>query len=245
MSLIEKEKNNSKKYRLSEEDIEYNNEKVKIVELTSDNVSRVEAMISTDSNYRQINEETIINNLNRGKIKYKGTSKYWISQLKEIIDTDLKESSHGNSYEKIIENIIISIDIENSTHLNSDGQGRNAIKNKILKLKRTEFKKLLKDEKKEYKLLNCLQEPNNDGEKRHFSFATKFCHYVSLVIFEGTDFEDNYSIYDNVLKKALCKYIKKYLDETISDETYENKYEKYIEYIDKIRDKAEKNMVRK
>lgn len=42
MSLIEEEKINSEKYRLLEEIIEYNKKKVKIVKLTSDNVSRVE-----------------------------------------------------------------------------------------------------------------------------------------------------------------------------------------------------------
>ena len=53
MSLIEEEKINSEKYRLLEEIIEYNKKKVKIVKLTSDNVSRVEAMISTNSDYKQ------------------------------------------------------------------------------------------------------------------------------------------------------------------------------------------------
>ena len=54
MSLIEEEKINSEKYRLLEEIIEYNKKKVKIVKLTSDNVSRVEAMISTNSDYKQM-----------------------------------------------------------------------------------------------------------------------------------------------------------------------------------------------
>ena len=53
MSLIEEEKINSEKYRLLEEIIEYNKKKVKIVKLTSDNVSRVEAMLSTNSDYKQ------------------------------------------------------------------------------------------------------------------------------------------------------------------------------------------------
>lgn len=62
MGLIEEERINSKKYKLLEEMIEYNDKKVKIVKLTSDNVSRVEAMISTDSNYKQteMDEDGII-----------------------------------------------------------------------------------------------------------------------------------------------------------------------------------------
>lgn len=240
MSLIKEEKINSEKYKLLEEVIEYNNKKVKIVKLTSDNVSRVEAMISTDSDYKrtQIGEDEIIYKKD-GTIKYIGSSRYWISQLKEIIDTDLKCSSKGFSYEDIIENIIIAVDNENSTHLNSDKMGRNVVRDRILSLPRAELKKLLKDEAKEYKLLNYIQTPQHNGEKNHFSFATKFCHYVSLIIFEGTEFEDNYSIYDNVLKKSLGKYIKRYLNLDIKEDSLKNNYKKYIGYIDSIRNKAE------
>lgn len=241
MNLIEEEKINSEKYKLSEEEIEYNNEKIKIVKLTSDNVSKVEAMISTNSDYRQtqIGDEDAITYKKDGTIKYIGSSRFWILQLKEIIDTDLKYSSKGFSYEDIIKDIIIAIDNENSTHLNSDKMGRNIIRDRILSLSRLEFKKLLKDENKEYKLLNYIQTPQYKEEKNHFSFATKFCHYLSLIIFEGTEFEDNYSIYDNVLKKSLCKYIKRYLNLDIKEDSYDNDYKKYIEYIDSIRNKAE------
>lgn len=44
MSLIEEEKINSEKYKLLEEIIEYNNSKIKIVKLTSDNVSRYQEL---------------------------------------------------------------------------------------------------------------------------------------------------------------------------------------------------------
>ena len=145
MSLIKEEKINSEKYKLLEEVIEYNNKKVKIVKLTSDNVSRVEVMISTDSDYKrtQIGEDEIIYKKD-GTIKYIGSSRYWISQLKEIIDTDLKCSSKGFSYEDIIENIIIAVDNENSTHLNSDKMGRNVVRDRILSLPRAELKKIIK-----------------------------------------------------------------------------------------------------
>lgn len=240
MSLIEEEKINSEKYKLLEEIIEYNNSKIKIVKLTSDNVSRVEAMISTNSDYKQIetSKDGIVYKKD-GTVKYIGSSRFWILQLKEIIDTNLKYSSKGFSYEDIMKNIIIAVDNENSTHLNSDKVGREVVQKRILSLERSEFKKLLKDEKKEYKLLNYIQKSQKKGEKNHFSFATKFCHYVSLIIFEGTEFEDNYSIYDNVLKKSLCKYIKRYLHLDVNEKSFENDYKKYIEYIDNIRNKAE------
>ena len=240
MSLIEEEKNNSKKYRLLDEIIDYDNQKVKIVKLTSDNVSRVEAMIATNSDYKQTEiGDDAITYRSDGKVKYIGSSRFWILQLKEILDTNLKISSKGFSYEEIITNIIIAIDNETSTHLNSDKMGRKIIRDRILSLKRKDFKKLLKDEKKEYKLIKYIQTPQYEGEKNHFSFATKFCHYVSLIIFEGTEYEDNYSIYDNVLKKSLCKYIKRYLNLEINEKSFENDYAKYIGYIDNIRNKAE------
>ena len=150
MNLIENEKKNSEKYKLLEEVIEYKNQKVKIVKLTSDNVSKVEAMISTDSDYKktEIGEDGIVYKQD-GTIKYIGSSKYWILQLKEIIDNNILYSSKGFSYEDIIGNIIIAVDNENSTHLNSDKIGRIAVKNRILSLSRKEFKQLLKDKKKD------------------------------------------------------------------------------------------------
>ena len=241
MNLIEEEKKNSEKYKLLEEIIEYDNKKVKLVKLTSENVSKVEAMIFTDSAYKQTEiSQDGISYKRSGKIKYIGSSTYWILQLKEIIDTDLEYSSKGFTYENIIENIIIAVDNENSTHLNSDKMGRKAVTDRILSLSRFELKELLKNEKKEYKLLSLIQTPENKGEKNHFSFATKFCHYVSLILFEGTEFADNYSIYDNVLKKALCKYIKRYLNLNVKEKSFENNYKKYIGYIDSIREKAER-----
>lgn len=128
MNLIEEEKKNSEKYKLLEEIIEYDNKKVKLVKLTSENVSKVEAMIFTDSAYKQTEiSQDGISYKRSGKIKYIGSSTYWILQLKEIIDTDLEYSSKGFTYENIIENIIIAVDNENSTHLNSDKMGRKAV----------------------------------------------------------------------------------------------------------------------
>ena len=59
----------------------------------------------------------------------------------------------------LLEISLLPVDNENSTHLNSDKIGRIAVKNRILSLSRKEFKQLLKDKKKEYKLLNFIQTP--------------------------------------------------------------------------------------
>lgn len=132
-------------------------------------------MISTNSDYKQtqIGEDGIAYKQD-GTIKYIGSSRFWILQLKEIIDTDLKYSSKGFSYEDIIKNIIIAVDNENSTHLNSDKMGRDVVRDRILSLSRTELKELLKDEEKEYKLLNYIQTPQHKGEKIIFHLLLNF-----------------------------------------------------------------------
>lgn len=241
MGLIREEEIDSKKYELKKEIINYKNQLIQIVELTSDNVARVEAMISTDSEYKDSwNKERKIIYKKDGKIKYIGSSHYWLNQLKEIIDTDKEISKDGFSYDEIINNVIIAIDNENSTHLNSDNIGRKAVKEKLLNIKRKDLKNYLKNPGNKYELINIIQTPQNSKEKNHLSFASKFCHYACLCLFNETEYEDNYSIYDNVLKKALPKYIKRYLNRDVNEKEYENNYNQYIEYIDEIRNIANK-----
>lgn len=121
MGLIEKETAASNNYKLAEETIDGE----KIVKLTRDNVARVEAMIRYNSDYRDAGDENkgrIINK--KGDIKYIGSSTYWLKQLKEIINSENKKTLEGSCFEEIIENLVISIDNENSTHLNSDNKKR-------------------------------------------------------------------------------------------------------------------------
>lgn len=46
--------------------------------------------------------------------------------------------------------------------------GRDVVRDRILSLSRTELKELLKDEEKEYKLLNYIQTPQHKGRKKSF-----------------------------------------------------------------------------
>ncbi len=39
------------------------------------------------------------------------------------------------------------------------------------------------------------------------SFASKFCHYACFYIFEGTEYQDNYLIYNGILKAVLPLYL--------------------------------------
>ncbi len=241
MTLIKKEIDVSKDYELKTDTINYKKSEVKIVKLTRDNVARIEAIIRTDSDYRDskdITKEIVFDK--KGNIKYYGSSSYWLNQLNEIIYSNKKKSSKGYDYNQIIYNLIIAIDNENSTHLNSDKIGRMAVYERILKIKRTKLIDYLKNPGKEYELINIIQTPKYKNEKNHLSFATKFCHYSSLFLFKDQDEEDNFSIYDNVLKKSLPKYIKKYLNKDVNEKEYENNYVIYMKYIDEIRAKATK-----
>lgn len=234
MESIQIEEELAKKYEL-EQDIIDNN---KIVKLTRDNVAKVNAYISTDSDYKDsnnINKGPIFYK-NKGKIKYVGSSSYWLNNLKQYIDTN----TSNYKYEEIIKYLVIAIDNENSTHLNSDKIGRKSTIEKILDIDKNQLLDYLKNVDRKYELITIIQTPKYKNEKNHLSFATKFCHYTSMFLFEGTKYQDNFSIYDNVLRESLPKYIKRYLNMDITPKEYTNNYNKYINYIDDIREHAKK-----
>ena len=71
------------------------------------------------------------------------------------------------------------------------------------------------------------------GGRRNVSFASKFCHFSCFYIFEGEEAQDNFSIYDGVVAKALPKYLAYYkLNDRfkIKDKDYEG-YSKAIDAI--------------
>ena len=106
---IQKELDKAKNYMLKTIKTENGEE---LVELSLDNVARVEAMINTDSNYnRQFNKEDDKH------------SAYWISkELKPVLFGN-KVVSESYFKDTILNKIINMINIENSTHLKSDGCG--------------------------------------------------------------------------------------------------------------------------
>lgn len=83
----------------------------------------------------------------------------------------------------------------------------------------------------------------NDGKKgkKNPSFASKFAHYACYYLFEGTEYQDNFSIYDSVLRKALPLYLKKYEieDPRINDDYAVGNYKLYQHAIDELREKVE------
>lgn len=138
---------------------------ITLVELTLDNVSKVEAMIRNDSSYVKSFDKNAGPTKNKnGKEVYSGSTAYWMTKLKYSIEG--KESS--STYEDIIPNVVRSIDRENSTHLNSDGCGIDEISKRIIDLGKDKLKDYLKSGVLD--VFNVIQEktnPINNGDKKY------------------------------------------------------------------------------
>lgn len=120
------------------------------------------------------------------------------------------EDPSGFTYEQVIEGAVKAIDRENSTHLNADGAGREELCRRLLKLDRDVLFGCLKDpDGTDYRLTDILSEQTNAPVRpcRNLSFASKFCHYACLVFFKGEEAQDNYPVYDSIVKGALPKCI--------------------------------------
>ena len=198
-----------------------------LVELTQENVAKVEAMIRTDSNYRI-------------SLSDKEKSPYWILELDKI----LKGKSSNPNIEDVVEKLVEKIDNENSVHLNADKIGRDFMKGKIIEcIKNGTLLKYLGE--RNFKLIDILSERTKQGRggRRNVSFASKFCHFSCFYIFEGKDAQDNFSIYDGVVARALPAYLdyykEKLLDKkrdlkTIKKKIKDKSYKEYSDAIDDI-----------
>ena len=212
-----------------------------IVKLTRENVAKVEAMIRNDSAYyKAFDKDAKPIKFPRKKpeeYKYGGSTAYWVKQLKEILIEGKQKSTDDHSFEKIVTHLVSAIDRENSTHLNADGNGRKVICKRI-KDNRENLCKWLKNEDRKYEIINCLSQKTDDDKGReNLSFASKFAHYAAFYLFEGTEFQDGFSIYDGILVRVLPKYMKAY---NIQIKGYKKNYQNYQKAIDSIIDAAEK-----
>lgn len=231
MNLIDQEVKDSKKYMFEDEEING----LKLVKLNHRNVALVEAIIRNDSKY--INSSNIHANINVTKY---GSLGYWLTQLKEILIFKIKLSSDGYDYKHVLEQSINAIDRENSTHLNGDKIGREEILNRLLKLDKNKLIDMLKNPKdNNYKLVDLLAKETTKG-RRNYSFATKFCHYACYYLFEGKKEQDNFSIFDAILKNNIPNYCKKYNIQISKKDLEKNDYNIYINVIDNIRKAAKK-----
>ncbi|MCQ2402407.1 MAG: hypothetical protein MJ202_01600 [Lentisphaeria bacterium] len=200
--------------------------KIPLVELTHDNVAKVEAMIQNDSAYLKSSSKDAGPDSQKG---YKGSAAYWMTQLKAILIENEKVSVEGapketSRLEEIIRYAVEAVDRENSTHLNADRCGRDEITKRIIDLVTEDKEKFLKsllepDETKLSLIEEIKRETHPTGvdkkdkpipPRTNLSFASKFCHYACFYLFEGKAEQDNYSIYDKVLREAMPKYIMYY-----------------------------------
>ena len=205
-----------------------------LARLTRDNVAIVEAMIRNDSAYIHSNDVNAAPTYNKtGGIKYGGSSAYWMTKLREILLAKKADSEY--SYDTIIKGAVESVDRENSTHLNADRCGRQEITDRLLAFDPTELVRCLREpEYEDMKLIRVIARKTSaaKGARTNLSFASKFCHYASFYVFEGTEYQDNYSIYDGILKTVLPWYLAYY---RIKEAFDLNDYKDYREAIDSVR----------
>lgn len=179
-----------------------------LVDLTRDNVAIVEAMIATDSAYRKATDK------NAGPAgKYGGSGTFWYDQLRKYT---IGHEQCDFVYEDIIMGIVSAVDRENSTHLNSDGVGRNQITDRIISFGQDRLmENLMKPEECNYELYYEIARKTEPAEPKYharenISFASKFCHFACLNLFEGEEEQDNFSIYDSALVNAIPLYFDYY-----------------------------------
>ena len=238
MSLIQNELTLSNKYKLT---VIAGTE---LVELTVKNVAIVEAMLRNDSAALKAFDKNAAPNG-----QYKGSTAYWMIQLKNALQDN--SSIQDEEYKKIITEAIAAVDRENSTHLNADGIGREEIAKRLYAIERQTLIDYLKNPKTtELKIINIISDKTNptgtnaSGKKyksrTNLSFASKFCHYACYYLFEGEEEQDNYSIYDNILSKAIPLYVKHYGLEKRNL----NSYQEYRKTIDEIIKKSKADISR-
>ena len=244
----------------------------KLVKLNLENVAKIEAILKIDSNYKNAKkkkkkpDEEYIKFIKKAekdndeftpKLGAKGGSgAYWIDQFVKMIKDNKEESADNYLKDEIIKGIVCMIDKENKTHLNSTKKikgkeklekiGRKNVKEIIAGIENKELEKLLKNPKdNNYEIIDRIAKGKGDyGEKTYYSFATKFCHYVCLQMFEGTEEADNFASYDKYVSENLPKYYEYYVGKKIEKiqkpkDNFGEAYKKYIDIIDEIREAAQ------
>ena len=168
----------------------------KFIDFTQNNIELIDFCLSIDSSYRDAFNPTSI-----------GSSAYLITN-EWSFDKDT------------IKDICERIDKENSTHLavsghnKGDNKGVDAVVKKILDI--DDFETRLK--KEDADLVNEIAKAVPEISK--FSFASKFCTYVSIY----KDKNPNaYSIYDKVISEILPYYEWKFLHTTKNAQKNRNK----------------------
>ncbi len=186
--------------------------------LTRKNADFIEAIVHLDSNYgrdldsnSKPDENFDVNNyyLNSNGL-FCGSTAFWINAMK----------NGERGYEECLLGAIIAIDRTNSTRLESVEDGRERMRDIVLK-KCPDTNALKRELRKDFNknpedhligLLSCeLPAKNKSGNRSNLSFASKFCAYASQYLECGKE----YSKYDNVVASRLDEYISYYLKKSV------------------------------
>lgn len=188
---------------------DYLDEKNSFIALTKYNVELIEFIIQNDSRYRS---DADTNNSN--------STKSLVRKYKECTDNSEKQY--------ILKKILISIDKQNSTHLSVSGtkksekQKNNKGIDKILDYLCNTITLSSLDERiknGDTSLVDNIAINGVEG-RYNISFASKFCTYMSRYMYDN---DNNFSIYDNILRQILPYYYYQYVNkDTIL--TINNKY---------------------
>ena len=217
--LLEKEIQESKKecYKIQfEKDNQGKN--TDFISICPENVYKINAMILANSSYKNSANPgayPVIKNSNKkttpNEYVYLGSSAFWFSKLKEYVvnnkglaETTKVEVRIGTrkkspdekkySLKEIVGFTVFSVDNENSTHLNADKKGREALTNRLYDLVLSnELLKMLQNQEHEYVIIpllsnktynkksQCNDLGNCETDRFYVSFASKSM-YLPLYI---------------------------------------------------------------
>ena len=207
----------SKKYELDT----FTFHDVTLVELSAENVAKVEAMICTDSKYRILD------------IQDPEKSPYWIIELGKHLGYN-KDKKRELNFNTVVEKVVELIDNENGTHLTGDcspenkkENARGQMANRITTHQHEILSYLLNPTDSKIDLIKELSSPTDPplNRRSHLSFASKFCHYACFYIFKNEKAQDNFSIYDKFVLEALPYYLNYYGDEIVLKKNGNSHYE--------------------
>ena len=210
MTVLQEELEHSKNKSIFK--CEYSEEHgITIVQLCKENVETALAILYQNKSYSYSNTSS-------GEAT---SSAYWFKEMN-------RQPEHSAEYRKAVENTVNFVDKENGIHLNADGVGRKQIAQRIIDYGKNNLFADLK--LGSYKPYYVLAE-RTTGVKRgrqNKSFASKFCHFACFHLFENKPEQDNYCIYDSIVKGALQYYL-------AGGEHYDlDDYAQYSEAIDSI-----------
>lgn len=169
-----------------------------ILALTEENVARINFIIDNDSNYRLFSDMDNLNSIGRYIADRKNVTPWNVDEILHIVtEIDKQNSTHQDS-------IGIKKDANNPTARNNGGRQKTA---EYIYNIRGLYERL---ENGDASLVNDIAKAlyRIDGGGRYtFSFASKFCTYVSQALYNS----DEYSIYDKVVSDILPYYAWAYL----------------------------------